>query len=260
MNRRDFCISMMGAGALAAQSPKVRLIAHRGGIVDDHFAENSQGSVEAAISRGYWMLEVDIRESKDGRLVVQHDPDFQRFFGDPRKVADMTWAEISALRAKPGNSKVLEFRELAALCKNRVRLMMDTKEPEHSDAFFKEMERAMRENNLLSTAMFIGTEQSRRWFRGKSLISATREELEQALRKGEKTKGTYFLFEHGRTLDKAGLDLAARAGVPPVVSINIFHYEGMDHMKGARADVERLRKLGMTYFQIDSVYDQWLIG
>jgi len=66
-------------GPLAGQTP-LRLIAHRGGIVDDRYAENSSAAVEAAIARGYWMLEVGVRESKDGKLVAQHDPDFNRFF------------------------------------------------------------------------------------------------------------------------------------------------------------------------------------
>jgi hypothetical protein len=29
-------------------------------------------------------------------------------------------------------------------------------------------------------------------------------------------------------------------------------------MKAAHADIVRLRNLGLTYFQIDSIYDQWL--
>lgn len=259
MKRRLFCLSMLGSGALPVQIPGVKLIAHRGGIVDERYAENSKGSVEAAIARGYWMLEVDVRESKDGRLVVQHDPDFQRFFGDPRKVAGMNWADIARLRAQPGNTRPMEFHELAALCKGRVQLMVDTKEPEHSEAFFSAMEQALRRNDLLDSAMFIGTEQSRRRFHGKAIVGVTREQLQATMKKGEKTKGLYFLFEHGRTLDQAGLRLAEKAGVPAVVSINIFHYDGMDHWKGAQADVERLRKLGMTYFQIDSVYDRWLM-
>ena len=258
MKRRSFCFSLLASPAIGAPPAGVKLIAHRGGVVDERYAENSKGSVEAAIARGYWMLEVDVRESKDGRLVVQHDPDFQRFFGDSRQVADMDWTEIARLRAKPGNTRPMEFQELAALCRNRVRLMVDTKEPEHSEQFFAEMERALRKNDLLASAMFIGTDQSRERFHGKAIVGVTREQLQAFLAKGEKTKGLYFLFEHGRTLDEAGLRLAAKAGVPAVVSINIFHYEGMDHWKAARADVERLRRLGMTYFQIDSIYDRWL--
>jgi glycerophosphoryl diester phosphodiesterase len=61
---------------LRPDDDRIHLIAHRGGIVDDTHPENSPASVEAAIQRGYWMLEVDIRRTRDGRAVVQHDANF----------------------------------------------------------------------------------------------------------------------------------------------------------------------------------------
>ena len=54
------------------------------------------------------------------------------------------------------------------------------------------------------------------------------------------------------------IELARKACVPAVVSINVGHYSGQDHMKAAHADIVRLRNLGLTYFQIDSIYDAWL--
>lgn len=236
----------------------LKLIAHRGGIVDERYAENSASSLEAAIRSGYWMAEVDIRESKDGHLVVQHDPDFKRFYGVDRRVSEMTWDEIARLRATPGNTRPIEFDELAKIAKGRIQLMIDTKEPSHPEIFYQSMERSLQQNGLLKGAFFIGTEESQKRFFGKARVSATREGLQAALRRSETVSDKYFLFEHGRTLDEQGLRLAADAKVPAVVSINIFHYEPAKHMQDAQADIERLRSLGMTYFQIDSVYDKWL--
>lgn len=82
-------------------------------------------------------------------------------------------------------------------------------------------------------------------------------ELRKKVDAGEETSGLYFLFEHGATLDENNMALAKRAGIPAVVSINDFHYTG-DHMKQAHADIERLRRSGLQYFQIDSAYDIWL--
>jgi hypothetical protein len=189
--------------------------------------------------------------------VVHHD-DFSKSHGDPRWPREMTWAEIARLRAKEDGSRPLEFHEYARLCRNRIRLMMDTKEPSHPPAFYQAMERGLRENGLLEGAYFIGTAESRAWFKGKSRISVDRKELEKAYQGGEDTARLYFLFEHGATLDEAGLQLAARTGAPAVVSINDFHYAGRDHMQAAHADIVRLRNLGLVHFQIDSFYDHWL--
>ena len=101
--------------ATAAAGKPPRLIAHRGGVVGEEFAENGPASLNAAIERGYWMVEVDIRESKDGKLLVQHDPDFQRFFGNPGKVAEMNCSE-SALCGHSGGTP-LHFQN----CRNCAR-------------------------------------------------------------------------------------------------------------------------------------------
>lgn len=240
-----------------AKTP-VKLIAHRGGVVDASHPENSVGAMEEAVRRGYWMVEMDIQESKDGHLVVHHD-DFLKSFGDKRWPGQMTWEEISKLRAKEDGSRPLEFREYAAACRGRMRLMIDTKEPSHSRRFYEEMEQILRENRLLETAFFIGTKEARAYFKGKARVSLdTRAELQKMVDAGESVSSLYFLFEHAGTLDAKGIALASRAGVPAVVSINIFHYPGQDHMKAAHADIVRLKNLGLTYFQIDSIYDQWL--
>jgi hypothetical protein len=235
-----------------------KIIAHRGGVVGDEYAENSPAALEAAIERGYWMIEVDIRESKDGRLVVQHDPDFGRFFGEQRLLSDMRWEEINKLRATPGDSRPLEFHELAVMCRGKLELMLDTKPPDHPEAFYRSMEKSLRDNGLLAGAFVIGTEESRKWFHGKARIGIDRQWLKKAEAAGEKVAALYFLFEHGRDLDAETVRYAQKLGVAVVPSINIFHYADTDHMKAAESDVKKMLDLGVEYFQIDSPYDVWL--
>ncbi len=236
-----------------------RLIAHRGGVVGDAHAENSPGSVEAAIAAGYWMIEVDVRESADGMMVVHHDEDFERFYGDGRLLAEMTWDEIAELRATPGDTRPLLFAELAELCRGRMRLMLDTKPPEHSEQFFEEMERVLVENDLLESAFVIGTEQSRAWFDGKAKVGVDRGGLRSAIERGEDIAALYYLFEHGRDLDAETVGWARELGVDVVPSINVFHYDDLaDHMAAAESDVLGMLDAGVVYFQIDSVYDRWL--
>ena len=249
-------IASFAVGRSGAEEP-IRLNAHRGGLVDHHHPENSASSAEEAIRRGYWMLEMDLQESKDGHLVVHHDHDFTKSYGVHKTPGELTWDEIRQFRAVEDGSRPVEFHEYAALCRGKVQLMIDTKEPSHPRAFYESLERTLRENGLLEGAYFIGTAEARAWFKGKSRVSVERDDLQKMVDAGEETSRLYFLFEHGTTLDEKGIALAKRAGIPAVVSINDFHYSG-DHMKQAHADIDRLRGVGLSYFQIDSAYDIWL--
>jgi glycerophosphoryl diester phosphodiesterase len=237
------------------------LIAHRGGIVDERFAENSPGAVKAAIERGYWMIETDIWESKDGRLVVQHDPSFRRFFNENRPVTEMTWSEIERLKANPGGTRPMQFHELTALCRGKISLMLDVKGASHSKQFYESMEKSLRETGLLKTTYVLGSSESKTFFRGKAFLSIDRKALRAAAQRGENVASLYFLMELGSQLDQETVEMANKLGVTVVGALNQFRYEmaKQDHLLGAQQDILKLRKLGVRYFQIDSIYDQWLL-
>ncbi|MDX2153923.1 MAG: hypothetical protein SFV54_24495 [Bryobacteraceae bacterium] len=148
----------------------------------------------------------------------------------------------------------MTFRELCERAKGRLRLMIDTKEPSHPPAFYQEMEAAMRDNGLLATAYFIGTEESRQWFKAKAPISATSQQLKQLAGAGEPVGERYFLFEWGN-MSEDSVRWALANHVPVVPSINTFHYRNRDAIQTGLADIARLRSLGVREFQIDSVYD-----
>lgn len=252
-------VALIAAGSLLAPAADIKLIAHRGGVVDSQFAENSPGAIEEAIRRGYWMIEVDIQPSRDGRLIVHHDENFLRYYGEPARVAELTWDRIVRLRARPGGSRPLQFHELAALACGRIRLMLDLKPGSGwTRAHFEHMENVLRENELLESAIFISNDEARQYFKGKTRVSLNRAQLQDALRRNEPVSQLYVLFFHGRDFSPEDVELCRRTGVPAIPSINIFHYPQGDHMAQARHDIERLRKLGVTHFQIDSVYDRWL--
>ncbi len=254
---------LLGAAApLGASAASPFLIAHRGGVVGTEHAENSPASVEAAIRRGYQMIEVDIRRTKDGRAVVQHDGTFGRFFGVNRAVGEMTWAEVQALRATPGGTRPMDFEELCERCAGRIRLMLDIKGDDFPEAFYAGLEGAMRRHGLLESAFTLGGARVKGFFRGKLKLSANRGELRAAIGRGEDVGRIYYLFELGSVLDGEAVELCRAHGVTPVAALNTFRYEmeKIDHWAGARRDVARMRGLGVTHFQIDSIYDKLLLG
>ncbi len=244
--------------AAPSSTDGLKLIAHRGGVVDGQRIENNVAAIEEAIKRGYHMLEVDIRESKDGQLVVHHDATFRRFYSDGRSLAEMTWEEIQTLRSDPGQHAPLSFEQYAALCRGRIKLMLDTKGPDHQPAFFETMERILRENDLLDSAFVIGTQQSKQHFTGKAKVGIGIQALQAAIAEKADVSRLYVLFAHGKDLTEELVTLADTHGVIVVPSVNVFHYPAGEHLERAAADLRRLKQLGVTHFQIDSVYEEFL--
>lgn len=74
-------------------------IAHRGAFVGSGTAEGSRAAFEAAIGGGADWLELDVRRTRDGVLVVHHDATLERTTDGTGAIADLTLAQ---LRAIPG--------------------------------------------------------------------------------------------------------------------------------------------------------------
>jgi glycerophosphoryl diester phosphodiesterase len=91
-----------------ARPGSVRAIAHRGGGGP---VENTLAAFAAAVDLGYDHLETDLHVTRDGALVVSHDPTLSRVAGDPRAVADLTLAEIGRIRVA-GREPIPTFVEL----------------------------------------------------------------------------------------------------------------------------------------------------
>lgn len=255
------CVFLLGwllAPSLVAGDPK--LIAHRGGVVDELRIENNFSSLEGALERGYWMVEVDIRRSRDGRPIVHHDQDFKRFYGVPSRVSELTWAEIRRLRSTRGNEPPRDLSEFAAACRGRMRLMLDLKGSGHPEEYYRTIESILRENDLLENAMLIGTAESKAYFKGRGpLISLRRDEIEAARGRGEDVSRLYFLFLLGSLIDGETVEFARTARVKLVAAINTFRYSPENYLAEGEADIRRLLGLGVNYYQIDSVYDRWLL-
>ncbi len=62
-------------------------IAHRGDPIGER--ENTLAAFSAAVRHGADMIELDLRRTADGVIVVLHDATLDRLWGDPRPVADI---------------------------------------------------------------------------------------------------------------------------------------------------------------------------
>jgi glycerophosphoryl diester phosphodiesterase len=88
--------------------------------------ENSMKAFETAIEAGYG-IELDIRLTKDGKIVVFHDDTLARVCGLKQNVDALTLAELKELRLLGTAESIPEFGEFLSLVKERVPLLVEFK-------------------------------------------------------------------------------------------------------------------------------------
>lgn len=97
--------------------------------------ENSLKAIEECIRIGVDMVEIDVRRTKDGHLVVIHDQEVDRTTNGTGLVAEMTLAQLQQLSLKEGRggdaeittSKIPTLEQALAISKDRVLVNIDAK-------------------------------------------------------------------------------------------------------------------------------------
>jgi glycerophosphoryl diester phosphodiesterase len=156
----------------------VRAIAHRGGGGP---VENTLAAFSRAVALGYRHLETDLHATRDGALVVLHDPTLARVAGDPRAVAGLTRDELAGVRIG-GSEPVPTFEELVTAFPE-ARLTVDLK----SDASVEPMARLLDRRPELLDRLCLGSFSTarvvamRRRFGARLMTAATPREIGRLL-------------------------------------------------------------------------------
>ncbi|MCE7068298.1 glycerophosphodiester phosphodiesterase family protein [Dyadobacter sp. CY326] len=121
-------VSAFAQQVLPETKHKTIVIAHRG----NHVAvpENTIAAAKEAIKAGADYVEVDLRTTKDGHLVVLHDATVDRTTNGAGKINAMTLEEVRNLQVFNRNKKtheIPEFRDVLAVCKNKINIYLDFK-------------------------------------------------------------------------------------------------------------------------------------
>ncbi|TWT65191.1 glycerophosphodiester phosphodiesterase [Allorhodopirellula solitaria] len=109
-----------------------RIVAHRGSRLDR--PENTMAAIERAIETGAHAVEIDVRTSRDGKLVIIHDAKVDRTTNGTGRINDLTWAELSALDAGSwfgadyASERIPSLDQVLEACKGRVQVQLDLKE------------------------------------------------------------------------------------------------------------------------------------
>jgi glycerophosphoryl diester phosphodiesterase len=110
---------------LAGLEQPVSVHAHRGTV--GPAPENSIAAFEEAVRLGADFVETDVQLTRDGTLVLAHDADLARVAGDSRRVADLTAADVAAIRLHGGEPLATLSDALRAL-KGRAGLNIELKQ------------------------------------------------------------------------------------------------------------------------------------
>ena len=83
--------------------------AHRGGALPG-YPENCIATFEHTLRHTFSILEIDLQRTKDGQIVLLHDPTLDRTTTGTGPVADRTLEELKRLRLKDSDGKVTQYR------------------------------------------------------------------------------------------------------------------------------------------------------
>ncbi|WP_159468487.1 glycerophosphodiester phosphodiesterase family protein [Dyadobacter sp. 3J3] len=134
---------------LPASKNKLIVIAHRGNHVN--VPENTLASIDEAIKYGVDYVEVDLRTTKDGHLIIHHDGTVDRATNGKGKINEHTMAEIKKLQVFNHNKKIYripEFRDVLKLCKNKINIYLDFKDADVAQTW-KQIQEAGMEKQIV---------------------------------------------------------------------------------------------------------------
>ena len=105
---------------------KEYIIAHRGIYDNKKTIENTIGSFVKAINKGY-AIELDLRLTKDNKIVVFHDDKLERLTNKKGFVKNLTLNELKKIKLLNTNNFIPTFEEVLYLVNGKVPLLIELK-------------------------------------------------------------------------------------------------------------------------------------
>ncbi len=120
------------------KNKEILVAAHRGDW--RNAPENSMNALLYCIDKGFDMMELDVKMTKDSQMVVMHDNTIDRTTNGKGKVSDFTLAELQKLKLKNGLGRVTQnsiptFKEMMLAAKGKIMINVDKGNDHLSDVF-----------------------------------------------------------------------------------------------------------------------------
>jgi len=130
------------------------LIGHRG--ASGYEPENTLRAFRVALEDGVNGIEFDVRQTRDGHLVIMHDETVDRTTNGMGYVNEMSLNELRQLDAGKGE-RVPTFEEVVDLAKGRCKMFVDI----HSPGFEEDVVDAIRNMKIRRDVVVFGAAKSR---------------------------------------------------------------------------------------------------
>ncbi len=125
-------------------------IGHRGTRTD--FDENTIIAFEKALEFGANCIEFDVRESKDGELIILHDPTLERTTKSSGLLRNLHLNEIKEIMTKINNKPIPFLSEVLKVLKGKTIFMIELK----SNNIWDKVIKIVNEHKILKDCIFSG--------------------------------------------------------------------------------------------------------
>ncbi|MFX1327065.1 MAG: glycerophosphodiester phosphodiesterase [Promethearchaeota archaeon] len=129
---------------------KFLYIGHRGTRTD--FDENTIQAFKKAIEFGANYIELDVRKTKDNKLIILHDSSLDRTTNGSGDLNNFSLSEIHLLKTKLTKKKIPLLSEVLDIFRGKVRFMIDLKQRGIEDETFN----FVKSSGLLKECIFSG--------------------------------------------------------------------------------------------------------
>jgi hypothetical protein len=254
-------INLYDPAALRARRPL--LVAHRGGVVAANAPENSLAAIQLAALHGYDMVELDVREARDGTLVLFHGLWGGSLLADcgvRAAVEDLTAGELAQIRYRGSTEPIAGFADALSMCASLgLGVMLDLKSRDPSLAYLGRISELLYKNKLDKSTVTI-TQHPRvaDALSDTAILPLSKEDTQQVLDGGKPLARPRMWFGWAHELPSDSVAPLQEAGVLVIPSINTFHYPLHAQAMLARQDIRRLLTAGVNGFQIDSEYQEFV--
>lgn len=148
-------VSLIREKLLTRDESSVIVAAHRGDW--RNFPENSLEAIDNAIKMGVDIVEIDVQRTKDGQLILMHDPTLNRTTTGKGKISEVTLDSIRKLKLKNGCNirticNVPTLEEALLHAKGKIMLNLDK-----ADRYFDQVYALMKKTGTTKQIIMKGT-------------------------------------------------------------------------------------------------------